>query len=69
MKLWPSKSQQRTAREKRVNFFLDKQFSSMVERINSRQEMEMSQLSKFKFSGGYYFGWFYYAGVYLPPGS
>jgi len=29
----------------------------------------MNQLDKFDFIDGYYFGWFYYAGVYPPPGS
>jgi len=31
--------------------------------------MQMDQRGKLDFIGGYYFGWFYYAGVCPPPGS
>jgi hypothetical protein len=31
--------------------------------------MKMNQRGKLEFFGGYYFGWFYYAGVCPPPGS
>jgi|GEM_PF-3318901 len=29
----------------------------------------MERRLNIEFSGGYYFGWFYYAGVYPPPVS
>jgi len=41
----------------------------MVKRFIMNLGFEMDQRINFKFGGGYYFYWFYYAGVCPPLGS
>jgi len=55
--------------QKNLKISLDSVSSFMVKRLNLKLGSEMDQRKGIEFSGGYYFYWYFYAGVCPPPGS